>query len=214
MRGSTCTRHRTCARWSPGSREAAPERRSGAEAVSHEANRMRSNGRHRRHTTAEHSCRPPRQAPCDLVTQLCEVGLRRARERTDDNVGTGPDIGQRPRADSLQPSPHGVADDGRTDLLAHDETETRSPVVSRLDHVGDGVRSGAPRTPADDGLVFRSAGQSVLPREHRVIRPRGRRGPWRDEPRGWHGRHGCACGRGSRASWHDDGCWAGKCACS
>ena len=34
-------------------------------------------------------------------------------------------------------------------------------------HVGHRVRCGAPTTPTDDGLVLRSAGESVRPRQHR-----------------------------------------------
>ena len=48
----------------------------------------------------------------------------------------------------------------------------------------------------------------------RRIRPRGACGPWSDGPRRWSGRPGCACAGGNRASWRDDGCSAGKYACS
>ena len=35
--------------------------------------------------------------------------------------------------------------------------------------------------------------------------------PWRGGLSKLPGRHGCSCGCGSRASWHDDGCSVGRC---
>jgi hypothetical protein len=46
------------------------------------------------------------------------------------------------------------------------------------------------------------------------LRPRARRGPCGDGRTGWRAPRGCACAAGIRASWHDDGCSAGTCACS
>lgn len=40
------------------------------------------------------------------------------------------------------------------------------------------------------------------------------RGPWCAARRGSRGRRGCASAAGNRASWHGDGCSAGRCACS
>lgn len=47
-----------------------------------------------------------------------------------------------------------------------------------------------------------------------VIRPRALRGPYRGGSTESRGLHGCAYADGSRASWRDGGCSAGKYACS
>lgn len=46
----------------------------------------------------------------------------------------------------------------------------------------------------------------------RQIKPTDGDGPWRDATSARRGRRGCSCGRESRASWHDGGCWVGRCA--
>jgi hypothetical protein len=46
------------------------------------------------------------------------------------------------------------------------------------------------------------------------LRPRALCGPYGAEPRGLNGRRAYAYAAGSRASWHADGCSAGRCACS
>jgi hypothetical protein len=46
-----------------------------------------------------------------------------------------------------------------------------------------------------------------------VVRPTAGPGPCSGERPGWPGRPGYASAAGTRGSWRDDGCWAGKCAC-
>jgi hypothetical protein len=46
----------------------------------------------------------------------------------------------------------------------------------------------------------------------RQIKPTDGGGPWRAEPSGQRGHQRCSCGCGTRASWHGDGCWVGRCA--
>lgn len=46
----------------------------------------------------------------------------------------------------------------------------------------------------------------------RQIKPTDACGPWRDVTSARPVRRECSSGRGSRASWHGDGCWVGRCA--
>lgn len=158
---------------------------------------------------------PPGEAARDFGVQRTEVCIGSRRQCANDHVGARAHVGKVLRTHGLEAATHRVANDRRSDLLTHDETETRGAFLIGRDHVGDRVRTGAPSTPTDDGFVLRAAGQTIRPREHRSgVKPKARCAPWRDERRGCRGRHACACGHGSRASWRDDGCWAGKCACS
>ena len=110
-----------------------------------------------------------------------------------------------------------VALDGRSDGLAHDETDGRVPAgswnASVEQDVGDESRLCTFGATTDREPEVLPAAHALTAREQRI-----RRTAWRDPcgdgPRGSLGRRGCACGGGSRASWHDDGCSAGKYACS
>ncbi len=46
----------------------------------------------------------------------------------------------------------------------------------------------------------------------RQIKPTDGDGPWRGATSARRARPGCSSGDGSRASWHGDGCWVGRCA--
>jgi hypothetical protein len=76
----------------------------------------------------------------------------------------------------------------------------------------------APAPAADHGGEVARRTQPSRGRKHvraaRKVRQTALRGPYGDAQRGWHARRGCACAAGSRGSWPDVGCSAGKCACS
>jgi len=80
-------------------------------------------------------------------------------------------------------------------------------------------RARAPdRTTAENSaadLIRFGEGSTVAPRPACAgVRPTARSGPCGGGPTRWRDRHGSACADGSRASWHADGCSAGKSACS
>jgi hypothetical protein len=145
---------------------------------------------------------------------LCSVG---GRQRTHHDP--------RPAREAIHPITHQVAQlplhavaiDRRADGLAHDETDGRlsagSWTAGAEQDVGDhrGLDSLASTTHRPPEVV--PAAHPLTAREQRI-----RRTAWRDpcggDHRGSRGRRGCACADGSRASWHDDGCSAGRCACS
>ena len=107
-----------------------------------------------------------------------------------------------------------VAISGGADRFAHDETDPGRPSTRPEDDVGDQGRSSGTSTGTHGGTELVTVGHPLLTRKHRGLRPRASRGPCGDGRPGWRGRRGCACGGGSRASWHDGGCSAGTYACS
>lgn len=80
-----------------------------------------------------------------------------------------------------------------------------------------GPRGGTARIGVHDGPPGGTPGSwsAGLPREARpdAIRQKDARGPGDGARPRWPGRRECACAAGSRASVHDGGCSAGKCAC-
>lgn len=112
---------------------------------------------------------------------------------------------------------HAIAIDGRAHCLAHDETDGRVSAGS--------WSAGSDQDMCDEGRLhafgattnrapeFIPAAHALTAREQR-IRRRAWRDPCGDDPRGSRGPRGCAYEGGSHASWHDDGCSAGKYACS
>jgi hypothetical protein len=111
-----------------------------------------------------------------------------------------------------QPALHAVAVDRRTHRLAHDETDGRGSAGSRNDMGDEGwLRAFGSTTDRVPEVI--PAAHALNACEQR-IRQTAWRGPCGVGQRGSRGRRGCACGGGSRASWHDDDCSAGKCACS
>ena len=109
---------------------------------------------------------------------------------------------------------HPVAVRGSADRLAHDETDPGRPSTRPEDDVGDQGRSGGTSTGTHGGTELVTVGHPLLTRKHRGLRPRASRGPCGDGRPGWRGRRGCACGDGSRASWHDGDYSADTYACS
>lgn len=105
-----------------------------------------------------------------------------------------------------------VAVNRRTHCLAHDETDGRRSAGSRND-MGDEGWLYAFGATTDRVPEVIPAAHALNAREQR-IRQTTWRGPCGGGPRGSRGRRGCACEGGSHASWHDDGCSAGKYACS
>jgi hypothetical protein len=117
---------------------------------------------------------------------------------------------------------HPIAVDCRTNCLAHDETDGRVSAGSW----NPGVRQpGVQQHVSDEGRLYASGPTTnrvpkVLPAAHALtareqqIRRTVWRDPCGDDPPGSRGRRGCACAGGSRASWRDVGCSAGRCACS
>jgi hypothetical protein len=69
-----------------------------------------------------------------------------------------------------------------------------------------------PRSTAEKSALVRSRCPAGSTRG--ALRRTARSGPYGDEPRGSRGRRGSACAGGSRGPWPDDGCSAGKYACS
>jgi hypothetical protein len=110
----------------------------------------------------------PTQAARHFGPQLGEVRRCRRRERPDDDVGAGGDLGKCLGADRFQSTPDGVAGHGCSHLLAHDETEPRRAVFGGGDDVRHRVHCGATGTPADDGFVLRPAGDAIPARQHFV----------------------------------------------
>jgi hypothetical protein len=134
---------------------------------------------------------------------------------------------------------HPVPDHGVADGLAHDETHpgrlVSAPGGRRracLGSAGRGSRpgldlgavhqrvhhqSGAPgsASPTDHQAEVLAAGEPGGRREHgtRVVRRTVARGPCGAGRPGSRGPRGCACAAGTRGSWRDGGCWAGRCAC-
>lgn len=112
---------------------------------------------------------------------------------------------------------HAIAIDCRADGLAHDETDGRVSAGSR--------NAGSEHNMCDEGWLNALGSTTdrvpeILPAAHALTarEQRIRRRAWRDpcggDPRGSRDPRGCAYEGGSRASWHDDGCSAGKYACS
>lgn len=164
---------------------------------------------------SRNSRRAPGEASRHFSMQISERSLGAVGQNADHDVGSGPHSRQRLGADGLQAAANSVAHHCRADLAAHDESEARRSIFAGVAGVRDDVRARATTTPADDGLVIRSAGESVRPSEHRRrVRPRARCAPWSDERRGCCGRRECAYGHGNHASWRGGGCWAGTCAWS
>ncbi len=115
---------------------------------------------------------------------------------------------------------------GAADRLAYDETRTcRGSALPRHMRVGgvatqmdDQQRAARPASTAYGRSEILAPPQPILGGQHDIrpeaIRRTGGRGPWRDGSRGSRDRRAYASADGSRGSWHDGGCSAGKCACS
>ena len=84
-------------------------------------------------------------------------------------------------------------------------------------HQGMDNQPGPPDTtsPADHRPELLATGESGRRGEHgvAVIRPTARSDPCADGRTGSPGQRGYASAAGTRGSWHDGGCWAGRCAC-
>ena len=125
------------------------------------------------------------------------------------------------RIQVAQPAPHQVARHGRPDRAGHDEAHLGVFWAARRAPSGGGAATCTTGRPLRRG--YRAPG-SVAVKSHGGAawsRPGARRSgrqlrapPWSGEPRDGTGRRGCACAGGSRGSWPDDGCSAGRCACS
>lgn len=121
---------------------------------------------------------------------------------------------------------HPVTDDGVADGLAHDETRTRRGSflprrvrVRSLAQMHDEARATGPASSAYRVREVLAPPQPVLGRQHvmdlrLVLRPTGGSDPCRGGSPGSRDRHGSAYAAGSRGSSRDDGCSAGRCACS
>ncbi len=80
-----------------------------------------------------------------------------------------------------------------------------------MDDEGRAAGPGAAAHRAPEGV---RGAHTTTGRQHGRLRRRARRGPCGGGRRGWRDRRGCACAGGSRGSWTDGGCSAGRCACS
>ena len=67
-------------------------------------------------------------------------------------------------------------------------------------------------TPARARRLSDAMRVNTLRSRMRQIKPTVGADPWHGGPSTLPGRHGCSCGYGSRASWHDVGCSVGRCA--
>ncbi len=130
---------------------------------------------------------------------------------------------QVPQAAADPVTQHGIAH-----CLTHDETHP-SGVLTRLDghrvlvlgipidRQGMDNQPGAPdaTSPANHRPELLATGESGRRGEHgvAVIRPTARSDPCAAERPGSPDRRGYASAAGTRGSWHDGGCWAGRCAC-
>ena len=119
-----------------------------------------------------------------------------------------------------KPALHSIADHGIADRFAHDEPSTSrscSPVVHQeVDYQGARTRPAA--FPSCLPEVFTGC-EPVLPGQQgradsSELRRRACCGPCGGARTGWRGRRGCACAGGNRAPCGDDGCSAGRYACS
>ena len=92
-------------------------------------------------------------------------------------------------------------------ILVHDSRHRRQGVCRQLDaHCG---RSAGSR----ESCAVDAAQAATECLRTQSTRQPARCDPCGGEPRGSHGRRGCACAGGSRAPSHDDGCSAGTSAC-
>jgi hypothetical protein len=117
-------------------------------------------------------------------------------------------------------------DHGRAHRLAHDEARQHGG-VSRRRGVGGDCQMRDERGPSGPSAAAHGSAEVRRP-PHAVrggehggsercelrLRPTARYGPWHGGWPGSRARHGSACADGSRGSWHDGGCSAGRCACS
>ena len=141
------------------------------------------------------------------------------RIRADDQIGAGRQRGHPSRHQGAQSALGAVAHDRTADGLGDNKTDPRRLSRTRVglvgvDHDQRGASSGSPGPP-EGGREVRARTEPVPRGQHGVgLRRRARSGPWRGGPTGWRDPHGCASAGGSRGSWPDDGCSAGKYACS
>lgn len=154
------------------------------------------------------------------------VGVARSGQRSYDYQATGGEQGDSVAHQMAQSALHRVAHDRATHGLAHDETRTcpgsalprRVRVRGTATKVYDEERASCPTTSSYRGREILAPPQPMLGRQHDVTTCEIRRTGWRDPccggSPGSRDRHGCASAGGSRGSWRDDGCSAGRCACS
>ena len=125
---------------------------------------------------------------------------------------------------------HSIADDRVAHCLADHEAHSRSThggahwavLVRQVEQVDHQRACSCPPAPACRGAERRGVPQPVGRGQHEgwlawldpAVRRPGSGGPCDGVPRGCCGRRGCACAGGSRAPCDDDGCSAGKYACS
>lgn len=145
---------------------------------------------------------------------MCCNGIRTDHHVCTARQHTNPRGHQRPQA-SLGP----VADHGAAHGFGDNKTDPRRLSRTRVglvgvDHDQRGASSGSPGPPKG-GREVRTRTEPVPRGQHGVgLRRRARCGPWRGVPTRWRDRHESAYADGSRGSWPDDGCSAGKYACS
>lgn len=222
-RGNTCIHPHRAVRSPTGTPPERREPRCAGGSGCCGADRMHETVRFRTRKTVVRSCSHRSgdqtvQAAHHIGAQVAEVGTGGCRKGTDDDIRALGNRVQQLRADRLQATTDGIANHGGSYLLADDEPEPRGSHLRRREHRGDEPRPTASRATANDLAVVDTARQTIQPGEQGGselwLTPRARYGPSCGEPKGWRGRHGCACERGSRASWRDGGCWAGRCAWS
>jgi hypothetical protein len=118
-----------------------------------------------------------------------------------------------------------MAHDTASDTLGHDKAHDGSTgpgwVSRRVGHMHDDRAAADPTPATNSGREVRRAPHPVGGGQHErcgstgmSATPTARCGPYGGAQRGWPGRRAYASGAGSRVSWHDGGCSAGKCACS
>ena len=157
----------------------------------------------------------PGQEPIQILPQNAAVGTVGTRQSANDDTGTRLERTDPLRHQSSHTTLDPVAVRCQRDLLLghNDADESRGIIPSPAGVVvNDQPAVPATRTSTDRGGEVLTPRQPMRRAEH--LRRRDERDPCGVAKRGQRGLRGWTCAYGSRAPWHDDGCSAGRSACS
>ncbi len=169
------------------------------------------------------------EPPDSRIEILSEIRARRSggrRKRPHDQRAAGSESSEPVGHQMAQPAGDPVADHRVAHCLAYNEANPDGRArpgqrglscrLHALHRVHDEPGSpSAPTVPGHMGEVAATREPGGCGQHGAVppVRPTVRSGPCGDEPTGSPAPHGYACAAGTRGSWHDGGCSAGRCAC-